>query len=92
MSLNLQSGDFLIAILKTNNEKASRYALNAIMETASYLWTYYIDSVETIKETIANFPELTQLGAFCLSKIYFFANDHKTLWSFVVNSHYQFVR
>lgn len=86
MTSNLQTGDFLIAILKTQNAKASEYALKSIHDTVSYLWTYYIDSVEVIKETILNFPDLLQLGSFCLSKIYFYANDHKSALEWVVHS------
>lgn len=75
MTFNLQSGDFLIAILRTNNVEASKHALHAILDTSSFLWTYYIDSVKVIEDTINRFSELLQIGSLCLSKIHFYANN-----------------
>lgn len=86
MNSPLQNGDFLIAILKSSDAQTSQYALQNILQTSSYLWTFYIDAVETIKGAAIKHPELSQLVAFCLSKIYFYANDHQAALHWAVHA------
>lgn len=86
MNSTLRNGDFLIAILKSSDAQTSQYALQNILQTSSYLWTFYIDAVETIKAAALKHLELSQLVAFCLSKIYFYANDHQAALQWAVHA------
>jgi 26S proteasome regulatory subunit N2 len=75
MEINLQSGEFLISMLHSETQSVAAFALDGILNSVHYLWIDFVDHIGTIKRVIDHFPQLKKKAAFCLSQIFFYADN-----------------
>ena len=50
MRENLMQGNYLVSLLKSTSSKINEFAMNQMKSTMHFRWTFYVESVEILKQ------------------------------------------
>ena len=71
----MNSGDHLIALLSSPNQEINKYALQTMLKSIEYQWTYFIENLDLLKKKYTESPQLRVLCAFVIAQINFYGEN-----------------